>query len=795
MALALLDFEGEKAEWERRQADSYHKALHGNRQQKAHVRKKGYASIERKTQDGKVVDAGTGTEGEDEFVFGMREQAKELIENGRAREKAQKEASIAEEPAMLRASWLECRKEAYWSKDSQLGFSEDGRRKQVESMFERVIHTVRIWRVLAGSSKGGLVVRAGASLGSPELGPRLETGSLVRLLGRNGDRLQYQLLAGSGPSRGWVSLRIRGTHTMARIDKDDPDFEELAETLLCRLAMLPQSCIDVPEFPLVACMSLTDELHRRKGLLFQLSKHQDIWHRRAALDREDLNPLFHYPAFPCGDTVLESLLFDTSLKPLQRIFPRLGHIEGGDPSWSKTLDPVSGLLPDAMFAAYFLGECNNLLGAVRFGPQSTSAMNRRLYNNVSDDAVRGTDILLARAPGFLNADDVLRLNANDDTLKPQNEAVKQNIEGSIDAGEFIAQPQSGVVACVLYDAAHYLARLVWKADATLEKFRCRFQALCPCFQTLQLSSNLALDKGYHFASDTVTVEVSLKLGLISVASAIAKFNSYQTCNMQIPAGLPRPKLPVPGPHWVPEELAQARPPATANSTSDTLSWDGSAYVETILDSSQQSVFPVSLAPIGMGEAEDLELQGLRRHQSASRPASGEGNFRSSLSFAEGLAPAAVSHVKYYSAKEPTFNEHTHEDHDKSVKGSFFDGAMKFGPQASEAWFLNEPGLAEGSISLVAHLGVPLAALEDSMAELLRCRLGGEFLTWQLDLELQAHVPIGQELQLQAFCPASQEREDQFLCCSKITCDGQTLVTARAILVARQGDSVGGYPVG
>eukprot|EP00930_Biecheleria_cincta_P044318 TRINITY_DN30435_c0_g1_i1.p1 TRINITY_DN30435_c0_g1~~TRINITY_DN30435_c0_g1_i1.p1 ORF type:complete len:781 (+),score=130.49 TRINITY_DN30435_c0_g1_i1:43-2385(+) len=778
MALMLLDFEEEKETRRQQEVESYCTALRLPVPKKT-ARRGGYASIERKTQDGQLMVA--ATDGEEDFVFGMREQAKELTEGVRAKERAEKETAVAKEPAVLLASWLESQGGASWSQDSQKGFSEDGRRKQLEVIFERVFHTVRVWRVLGGSSRGGLVVRTAASLGSPDLGSRLETGSLVRLLGRKGDRLQYQLLAGRGPSRGWVSLRIHDTDTMARIDKDDADFEELAETLLRRFAMLPQSCIDVAEFPLAACIALTDELHRRKGLLWKLSI-QDIWHRQAALDRRYLDPLLQYSAFPYGDAVLESLLSDTSLTPLRRVFPRFGNCDDGDVLWGKTLDPVSGLLPDAMFAAYFLGECKNLEGAVRFGAQSTSLMNRRSDSEVLDDDGHDGNEAFLRIQGLSNADAALDPKSDHNDFIRQDEAFEQVTQRSSDAGEFVAQPQSGVAACILIDAAYHLARLVWKADATLEKFRCRFQELCPCFKTLKLSSNLALDKCYEFASDTVTVDVSLRLGNISLASARAKFGSYATHNVQIPADLPRPKLPVPCPNWVPEELAQARPPVAVDSQSAMPSWDATAYQEAVLDSSQLAVFPVSLAPVEVVKAEDLELQGLRRHQSASRPVAGGENFRSSLSFVNGLAPAAVSHVKYYSAKEPMFNEHTHEDHDKSLKGSFFDGTVKFGSQASEAWFLNEQGLAEGNISLVAHLGVPLAALEDIMADLLRCRLGCEFLTWQLDLEPQKHVPIGQELQLQAFCPVSQEREDQFFCCSKITCDGQTLVTARAILL-------------
>jgi len=66
------------------------------------------------------------------------------------------------------------------------------------------------WEVIGGSGNGGIVVREGQELKSPQLDKRLETGCLVEQLKLVGERLQYQLLRGDGPKKGWVSLKVSG---------------------------------------------------------------------------------------------------------------------------------------------------------------------------------------------------------------------------------------------------------------------------------------------------------------------------------------------------------------------------------------------------------------------------------------------------------------------------------------------------------------------------------------------------------------------------------------------------------
>lgn len=67
----------------------------------------------------------------------------------------------------------------------------------------------QLWEVVGGSDKGGIVVRSGRELTSPQAAERLSTSALVEELERHGERLHYKLLAGTGPSEGWVSLKLK----------------------------------------------------------------------------------------------------------------------------------------------------------------------------------------------------------------------------------------------------------------------------------------------------------------------------------------------------------------------------------------------------------------------------------------------------------------------------------------------------------------------------------------------------------------------------------------------------------
>eukprot|EP00747_Dinoflagellata_sp_TGD_P031115 gnl/TRDRNA2_/TRDRNA2_135076_c0_seq1.p1 gnl/TRDRNA2_/TRDRNA2_135076_c0~~gnl/TRDRNA2_/TRDRNA2_135076_c0_seq1.p1 ORF type:complete len:239 (+),score=49.53 gnl/TRDRNA2_/TRDRNA2_135076_c0_seq1:216-932(+) len=66
-----------------------------------------------------------------------------------------------------------------------------------------------VWIVIGGKDKGGILVREGQDLKSPDLG-RIATDARVREVERVGDRLRYEKLEGDGPESGWVSMALAG---------------------------------------------------------------------------------------------------------------------------------------------------------------------------------------------------------------------------------------------------------------------------------------------------------------------------------------------------------------------------------------------------------------------------------------------------------------------------------------------------------------------------------------------------------------------------------------------------------
>eukprot|EP00931_Biecheleriopsis_adriatica_P118210 TRINITY_DN93663_c0_g1_i1.p1 TRINITY_DN93663_c0_g1~~TRINITY_DN93663_c0_g1_i1.p1 ORF type:complete len:634 (+),score=75.13 TRINITY_DN93663_c0_g1_i1:114-2015(+) len=70
--------------------------------------------------------------------------------------------------------------------------------------------STKCWKVIGGVGKGGILVREGCSLASPQQPERLSTGACMEELSLRGDRLQYRLISGTGPITGWVSTRLNG---------------------------------------------------------------------------------------------------------------------------------------------------------------------------------------------------------------------------------------------------------------------------------------------------------------------------------------------------------------------------------------------------------------------------------------------------------------------------------------------------------------------------------------------------------------------------------------------------------
>ncbi|CAE7487477.1 unnamed protein product [Symbiodinium sp. CCMP2456] len=77
-----------------------------------------------------------------------------------------------------------------------------------------------LWQVVGGAASGGIVVRSGASLTTQQADLRLANGAIVQQLEaksvRGSGRLRYELVRGTGPSTGWVSLCLHGKDLLKR---------------------------------------------------------------------------------------------------------------------------------------------------------------------------------------------------------------------------------------------------------------------------------------------------------------------------------------------------------------------------------------------------------------------------------------------------------------------------------------------------------------------------------------------------------------------------------------------------
>eukprot|EP00933_Yihiella_yeosuensis_P071934 TRINITY_DN80188_c0_g1_i1.p1 TRINITY_DN80188_c0_g1~~TRINITY_DN80188_c0_g1_i1.p1 ORF type:complete len:166 (+),score=38.24 TRINITY_DN80188_c0_g1_i1:69-500(+) len=67
----------------------------------------------------------------------------------------------------------------------------------------------KVWKVVGGADKGGIVVRRGPGPSAQQEEERLASGTVVEQLEISGDRLHYKLLEGNGPEEGWVLLRLK----------------------------------------------------------------------------------------------------------------------------------------------------------------------------------------------------------------------------------------------------------------------------------------------------------------------------------------------------------------------------------------------------------------------------------------------------------------------------------------------------------------------------------------------------------------------------------------------------------
>lgn len=79
------------------------------------------------------------------------------------------------------------------------------------------------WEVVGGADKGGILVREGKELKSPQCEQRLSHGAVIEELELEGERLHYKLISGTGPDEGWVSLKVQGKDlVMPKVVVADP---------------------------------------------------------------------------------------------------------------------------------------------------------------------------------------------------------------------------------------------------------------------------------------------------------------------------------------------------------------------------------------------------------------------------------------------------------------------------------------------------------------------------------------------------------------------------------------------
>jgi len=78
----------------------------------------------------------------------------------------------------------------------------------------------QIWEAVGGAVIGGILVRDGKAPGASGLPTRLATGSLIKEVELDGDKLHYELLTGSGPPTGWVNIKFKGESLLVRTDKE-----------------------------------------------------------------------------------------------------------------------------------------------------------------------------------------------------------------------------------------------------------------------------------------------------------------------------------------------------------------------------------------------------------------------------------------------------------------------------------------------------------------------------------------------------------------------------------------------
>lgn len=112
-------------------------------------------------------------------------------------------------------------------------------------------HVAKLWKVAGGKESGGILVREGRELQSASKPERLSTGATVRELELAAGRLKYELVQGTGPSDGWVSLKVSGKELIVPLSEEE---------LVLQERQLPEFLKVADEFPTAACPELPQQL-------------------------------------------------------------------------------------------------------------------------------------------------------------------------------------------------------------------------------------------------------------------------------------------------------------------------------------------------------------------------------------------------------------------------------------------------------------------------------------------------------------------------------------------------------
>ena len=78
------------------------------------------------------------------------------------------------------------------------------------------IKSAELWNVVGGAEKGGILVRSGRKASSSAFTDRLSFGSVVAELEQVEGRLHYELISGTGPASGWVTLCVSGKDLLVK---------------------------------------------------------------------------------------------------------------------------------------------------------------------------------------------------------------------------------------------------------------------------------------------------------------------------------------------------------------------------------------------------------------------------------------------------------------------------------------------------------------------------------------------------------------------------------------------------